>query len=34
MLVEAEVKRHNVDVEEVHNVEVLVSMRNLCRSPN
>ena len=34
MVVEAEMKRHTVDVEEVHTVEVLVSMRSLCGSPN
>ena len=34
MVVEAEMKRHTVDVEEVHTVEVLVPMRNLCGSPN
>ena len=34
MVVEAEVKRHTLDVEEVHIVEVLVPMRNLCGSPN
>ena len=33
-MVEAEMKRHTVDVEEVHIVEVLDSMRNLCGSPN
>ena len=34
MVVEAEMKRHTVDVEEVHTVEVLVPMWNLCGSPN
>ena len=34
MVVEAEMKRHTVNVEEVHTVEVLVPMRNLCGSPN
>ena len=34
MVVEAETKRHIVDVEEVHTVEVLVPMRSLCGSPN
>ena len=29
MVVKAETKRHTVDVEEVHTVEVLVPMRNL-----
>ena len=26
--------KHNMEVQEVHTVEVLVSMRNLCDSPN
>ena len=34
MVVEAETKRHVVDVEEVHTVKVLVPMRNLYDSPN
>ena len=34
MVVEVEMKRHIVGVKKVHNVEVLVSMRNLCGSPN
>ena len=34
MVVEAETKRHTVDMEEVHTVEVLVPIRNLCGSPN
>ena len=34
MVVEAEMKRHTMDVEEVHTVEVLDPMRNLCGSPN
>ena len=34
MVVEAEMKRHTVDVEDVHTVEVLDPMRNLCGSPN
>ena len=34
MVVEAEMKRHTVDVEEVHTVEVLDPLRNLCGSPN
>ena len=34
MVVEAEMKKHTVDVEEVHTVEVLVPMRNLFGSPN
>ena len=34
MVVEVEMKRHTVDVEEVHIVEVLVPMRNLCGSHN
>ena len=34
MVVEAEMKRHIMGVEEVHTVEVLVPMRNLCGSPN
>ena len=34
MVVEAGTKRHTVDVEEVHIVEVLVPMRSLCGSPN
>ena len=34
MVVEAEMKRHTVDVEKVHIMEVLVPMRNLCGSPN
>ena len=34
MVVEVEMKRHTVDVEEVHTIEVLVPMRNLCGSPN
>ena len=33
-MVEAEIKRHTVDVEEVNTVEVLGPMRNLCGSPN
>ena len=34
MVVEAETKRHIVDMEEVHTVEVLVPTRNLCGFPN
>ena len=34
MVVKDEMKRHTVDVEEVHTVEVLDPMRNLCGSPN
>ena len=34
MVVKAEMKRHTIDVEEVHTVEVLDPMRNLCGSPN
>ena len=34
MVVEAKMKRHTLDVEEVHTVEVLVPMRNLCCSPD
>ena len=34
MVVEAEMKRHTVDAEEVHTMEVLDPMRNLCGSPN
>ena len=34
MVVEAETKRHAVDVEEVHTMKVLVPMRNLYDSPN
>ena len=34
MVVEAEMKKHTVDVEEVHTVEVLDPMRNFCGSPN
>ena len=34
MVVEAETKRHTVDVEEAHTMEVLVPMRSLCGSPN
>ena len=34
MVVEARTKRHTVDVEEVHTVEVLVPIRSLCGSPN
>ena len=30
MVVEAETKRHVVDVEDVHTVKVLVPMRSLC----
>ena len=33
-MVKTEMKRHTVDVEEVHTVEVLVLMRSLCGSPN
>ena len=33
-MVEVEMKKHTVDVEKVHTVEVLVPMRNLCGSPN
>ena len=33
-MVKAETKRHTLDVEEVHTVEVLDPMRNLCGSPN
>ena len=33
-MVEAEMKRHNVDVEEVHTMKVLDPMRNLYGSPN
>ena len=34
MVVEAERKKHTVDVQEVHIVEVLVPMRYLGGSPN
>ena len=34
MVVEAEIKMHTMGVEEVHTMEVLVLMRNLCGSPN
>ena len=34
MVVEAEMKKHTVNVQEIHNVKVLVSMRNLGGSPN
>ena len=34
MVVEAEMKKHNMEDREVHTVEVLVSKRNLGRSPN
>ena len=34
MVVEAEIKKHTVDLEEVHTVEVLVPMRNLGGYPN
>ena len=34
MVVEAETKRHTMDVEDVHTVEVLAPMRSLCGSPN
>ena len=34
MVVEAERKKHTVDVQEVHIVEVLVPMRDLGVSPN
>ena len=34
MVVEAEMKRYTVDVEEVHTVEVLDPVRNLCGSLN
>ena len=34
MVVEVEMKKHTVDLEEVHTVEVLVPMRNLGGSPN
>ena len=33
-MVEVEMKKHTVDVEGVHTVEVLDLMRNLCGSPN
>ena len=33
-MVEAKMKRHTMDVEEVHTVEVLDPLRNLCGSPN
>ena len=33
-MVEAKMKRHTMDVEEVHTMEVLDPMRNLCGSPN
>ena len=34
MVAAAEKWGHNMEVQEVHIVEVLVSMRNLCDSPN
>ena len=34
MVAAAEKWRHNMEVQEVHIVEVLVPMRNLCDSPN
>ena len=34
MVVEAERKKHTMDVQEVHIVEVLVPMRDLGGSPN
>ena len=34
MVVEAEMKKHNMEDQEVHTVEVLVSMKNLGGSPN
>ena len=34
MVVEAEIKKHNMQDQDVHTVEVLVSMRNLSGSPN
>ena len=34
MVVEAERKKHIVNVQEVHTVEVLVPMKNLGGSPN
>ena len=34
MVVEAEMKKHTVNVQEVHIVEVLVPMRDLGGSPN
>ena len=34
MVVEAEMKKHNMEEQEVHTMEVLVSMRNLGGSPN
>ena len=34
MVVEAERKKHTMNVQEVHTVEVLVSMKNLGGSPN
>ena len=34
MVVEAEIKKHNMEDQEVHIVEVFVSMRNLGGSPN
>ena len=34
MVVEDEMKKHTVNVKEIHIVEVLVSMRNLGGSPN
>ena len=33
-MVEAKMKRHTMDVEEVHTMEVLDPLRNLCGSPN
>ena len=34
MVVEAKMKKHNMEDQEVHTMEVLVSMRNLGGSPN
>ena len=34
MVVEAKRKKHTVNVQEVHILEVLVPMRDLSRSPN
>ena len=34
MVVEAETKRHTVDMEKVHTMEVFVPMRSVCGSPN
>ena len=34
MVVEAEMKKHTVNVQEIHTVEVLVPMKDLGGSPN